>query len=180
MLWAQAQPIQGESYNFDFVNDLNKISITVDGVALQGYQTGENTYAFGTADDQSQFELTYDQATDAITLDINIPIAGNDVVVSYYVDLVQAPTKAGEYQLNTNNSAVLDPAGDTLEPAEFPKPTVKYVTEEAEEPVVPVDPGNNNNNTNNNVNTGTVNVNTDSDGKATSLPKTTYYLLLLV
>ncbi len=163
---------KGESYNFDFVNDLNKISITVDGVALQGYQTGENTYAFGTADDQNQFELTYDQATDAITLDINIPIAGNDVLVSYYVDLVQAPTKAGEYQLNTNNSAVLDPAGDTLEPAEFPKPTVKYVTEEAEEPVVPVDPGNNNNNTNNNVNTGTVNVNTDSDGKATSLPKT--------
>ena len=159
---------QGELYNFDFVNDLDKISITVDGVVLQGSQIDENTYQFGSANDNDQFELVYDPSADAFTLYINTPIAGNDVVVSYYVDLVQAPTIAGEYQLNTNNSAVLDPAGDTLKSAEFPKPTVEYTVEKVEEVVKPSTPDNNN--TNNN--TQVVTVNSDTPDAGEGLPKT--------
>lgn len=158
---------QGEEYNFDFVNDINKIDISVDGTVLDKVAAGENTYNF-TKDGADYFTLKYDPSGDLFTLAINTPIAGNDVVVSYYVDLVKAPTIPGDYKLDTNNSAVLTPAGD-FDDLVFPVPTVTYTVEET--PVTPTDPGDGDN-TNTNNNTQTVNVNTGTDGKASSLPQT--------
>lgn len=156
----------GEPYNFDFVNDINKINVTVDGIPLDKTSYSENSYSF-IKNGSSFLTLAYNPDTDAITVDIQQPVAGNDVAISYYVELVTAPTVAGDYKLNTNNSAVLDPAGN-FEDKTFPVPTVTYTVEEA--PVSPATPDDGNNNTNSN--TQVVTVNSDTPDAGEGLPKT--------
>lgn len=127
----------GDNYDFDFVNDLDKIDVTFNGEALEKAQTAENEYTFYNAAGETAFVLTYDPDADSFTLNINVPIAGDDVVLSYYVELAQAPTEPGDYTLHTNASATITPEGG--DSVTFPDPTIDYTVEE-EEPVTPDEP----------------------------------------
>ena len=101
--------------NFDFVNDIDKISLSVNGEELTKTKvgsTGDNTtcYMFGFKDGSQRFDLTYDPDEDKLTLNIYESIApAQPVTLTYYVALVNKPTAAGTYNLATNKSATLYP-----------------------------------------------------------------------
>ena len=96
---------------------------------------------FGNPDSDGVYPyvLTYDEQADSFTLTFNVPVT-DEVVLTYYAKLVEAPAEPGDYQLQTNESATLDPAGDE-DPIAFPDPTVDYTVAEPEpEPEEPKDP----------------------------------------
>lgn len=128
-----------DTYDFDFVNDASKLSISLQsGKSLAATKISENTYGFGNqlSDGSYEYELVYypegtgNDNNDSFTLTFNVPVAGNAVTLNYSAKLVQAPTTAGEYDLATNEVATLTPQGGT--PTEFPKPTVHYTLKSAE------------------------------------------------
>ena len=134
-----------DDYDFDFVNDLSKITLTVDGREQAKVKVSENVYGFGGYSenlDLYDYLLEYDPKADAFTLSINMPVEiTKPVQLTYSVKLANPKTEAGvygkydadgsqEYEgLYTNNSAVLYPVATGGLPGaaeEFPMPTVSY------------------------------------------------------
>ena len=141
----------GDDYNFDFVNDINKLHLYVNGEELPSTKINDITYSFG----NGRYVLTYyadgytkndTKYNECYVLEINEAISiANTVDFVYNVKLTNPKTEAGTYgeydangengyeSLLTNNVAVLYPVdtkGNALEPEEFPKPTVSYTVSE--------------------------------------------------
>ena len=140
---------KGNSYDFSFVNDLEKIDLTLGGQKLDKEKITDNTYGFGKDSTPAagyKFVLTYNPDQDAFKVDINVPITLKDTLqISYDVHLTNPQEKAGTYgqydqdgskgyqALYTNNEAVLHPVdsnGYQLKDEYFPKPTVSYTVDE--------------------------------------------------
>ena len=139
--------VEGD-YNFDFVADAAKLTMTVGGVKLTTQKIDENKYVFGESDNQGKYPyvLTYSPANDGTekfewTMNVPVTIA-QPVTLTYSVKLMNPKTAAGTYGqydrdgsqgyssgLYTNNSAVLNPidsSGSEGSTYTFPKPTVSY------------------------------------------------------
>ena len=142
----------GTEYDFDFVNEISKLELTVGGKALDKVQIDDYTYGFGpdsTLPKDYQFIVTYypngltrSVAGELFVWDIYVPITIDDKVqLTYSVKLNDPRTDDGEYGiydpdgsenrngLYTNNAAVLYPVdsnGNNGEPEAFDKPTVSY------------------------------------------------------
>ncbi|HIV17808.1 MAG TPA: hypothetical protein IAC82_00610 [Candidatus Merdivicinus intestinigallinarum] len=159
----------GNAYNFDFVNDMNKLTLTVGGEKLDKteiidpeYFGATSGYAFGMNEDgSSQFALYYypngqdGQSDECFVWEINVPIeVGNKVQLTYSVKLTNPQTDPGDYgvfdadgsegysSLLTNKEATLYPVdsnGEAGVPENFAKPTVSY-TVGSGEPSEPTDP----------------------------------------
>ncbi|MCD8361982.1 MAG: VWA domain-containing protein [Lachnospiraceae bacterium] len=102
----------GVAYDFDFINDISRLTLTVDGVALDVTQISENIYGFGVLGDSSDgktypYVLTYyPNGTiykditygECFILEINVPITKNDQVqLTYSVVLTNPQTASGTY-----------------------------------------------------------------------------------
>lgn len=126
-----------DEYDFDFINDLSKLKLTVGGVSLEKEKISDNVYGFGLQMDGNEnrtyrYTLTYhaqNEQTDTASAngeyfrwDINEAITINNTVqLTYTVKLVNPKTEAGTYGqydrdgskgyagLYTNNQAILYP-----------------------------------------------------------------------
>lgn len=116
--------------DFDFIDDLEKISLSVGGETLPIEKVANGKYGFGKQDDGSyRFVLTHTEGSDeTLKLEINETIfPNNPVELKYREKLVNVPTDPGEHILNTNEKATLYPKdgngkkGDSIS---FPVPTV--------------------------------------------------------
>lgn len=128
----------GNEYDFKFINDINNLNLTVNGISLPKEQIVENTsYGFGEKLDNGkyEFELTYYPdgigkearsqeviAGELFRLDINVPITiDKPVQLTYTVQLTNPQTADGTYGqydadgseeyagLYTNKMAILYP-----------------------------------------------------------------------
>ena len=97
----------GTPYDFNFVNNLDKISISVDGVELPKEKVSDNFYSF--QNDDYQFVFIYEpeegEYKEAVGFMIRLGKTGR-VVVSYYEELSEdtRKTEPGEYaDLNASN-----------------------------------------------------------------------------
>lgn len=150
-----------EEYDFDFVNDPSKLSLTVGGTALPVEKIKENLYGFGSlGEGEYRFTLEYipetEQAGDSFVWYINEAVTiTQPVQLVYSVVLTNPQTAPGTYgqydrdgskgydSLYTNNSAVLTPVdsnGQEGMPEAFAKPTVSYNIEENKRPTIPTKP----------------------------------------
>lgn len=149
----------GNDYDFQFVNDLSKLKLTVGGVELDKHEIEENVYGFGHRDGEYQFILSYepnDAGGELLRWEIYVPVSNfNPVQLSYNVQLTNPQTADGTYgqydedgseqydSLYTNVSATLYPVdsnGVAGEPEEFAKPTVSYAVATAPNPDPNPDP----------------------------------------
>lgn len=145
-----------DDYDFDFINDISKLKLTVGGEELDVTQISDNKYGFGKQDDGSyQFNLTYYKdgmvngaSGECFKWDINVPVTIDNIVqLTYSVKLTNPKTEAGTYgeydrdgsqgktALYTNNKAVLYPvSSDDVSgtPEDFNKPTVSYIVQAAQ------------------------------------------------
>ena len=129
----------GWSYDFDFVNDAQYLTLTVGGETRTVTSLGENSYGFGEPNGSTYpFVLTYtpeaDGKDDSFRLDINVPVlASEPVQLTYRVKQVNEEdgNTHGQYDpdgsqnstgLFTNSNATLYPKDGPA--MEFPKPTV--------------------------------------------------------
>ena len=127
------------SYDFDFVNDAQYLTLTVGGETRTVTSLGENSYGFGEPNGSTYpFVLTYtpeaDGKDDSFRLDINVPVlASEPVQLTYRVKQVNEEdgNTHGQYDpdgsqnstgLFTNSNATLYPKDGPA--MEFPKPTV--------------------------------------------------------
>ena len=136
-----------DDYNFDFVADAAKLTMTVGGETLTAVEIEEGTkYGFGPMENGGyRYELTYSPAnddTEKFEWTMNVPVTIDEpVTLTYSVKLMNPKTAAGTYGqydrdgsqgysgLYTNNSAVLNPidsSGSEGSTYTFPKPTVSY------------------------------------------------------
>ena len=143
-------------YNFDFVNDIKTLSLTVGGKPLSVRELapdGNGTSAYGfydpnNASGDNDFVLRYykngqdGNSDECFVWEINVPVSNfAPVQLTYTVKLTNPQTAAGTYgqydedgsegynSLYTNNSAILYPVdsnGVSGEPEAFLKPTVSY------------------------------------------------------
>ncbi|MDY2969926.1 MAG: S-layer homology domain-containing protein [Butyricicoccus pullicaecorum] len=149
----------GNAYNFDFVNDIDKLELTVNGIALDKEKIDEYTYGFGKLEVNSNsarkayytFILRYhpegiEGNSECLVWEINTSISNfAPVQLTYTVKLTNPQTKPGTYgeydadgseekgSLYTNNSATLHPVdsnGVAGAPETFAKPTVSYRIED--------------------------------------------------
>ena len=149
----------GNAYNFDFVNDIDKLELTVNGIALDKEKIDEYTYGFGKLEVNSSstrkayytFILRYypegiEGNSECLVWEINTSISNfAPVQLTYTVKLTNPQTKPGTYgeydadgseekgSLYTNNSATLHPvdSNDVAgAPETFAKPTVSYRIED--------------------------------------------------
>ena len=131
-----------DDYNFDFVNDAEKLSLKVGNETYKAEKTAENTYSFA----NGNYVLTYEKGNgtteEHFVWEINVPVKITEPVqLTYSVKLTNPKSESGTYGtydedgsegytgLYTNDKAVLYPvASDGTEGAaeEFPKPTVSY------------------------------------------------------
>lgn len=140
-----------DDYNFDFVNDQEKLSMKVGGVEYKAVPIGSNQYGFvyNEGSEQYDYVLTYvpgnKTSDEHFVWEINVPVSNfAPVQLIYSVKLVNpktAPGTYGEYDadgskgydgLYTNNKAILTPVdsnGDEGLPEAFPKPTVSYTVD---------------------------------------------------
>ncbi|MCD8077044.1 MAG: DUF5979 domain-containing protein [Lachnospiraceae bacterium] len=103
---------EGIAYDFDFVNDIDCLTLTVDGTALSVTQIDEYTYGFGSATGSSDgttypYVLTYypngttyqdTSYEECFILQINVPVTkNNQVQLTYRVKLTNPQTTAGVY-----------------------------------------------------------------------------------
>ena len=81
----------GNDYDFQFVNDLSKLKLTVGGVELDKHVIEENVYGFGHRDGEYQFILSYepnDAGGELLRWEIHVPVSNfNPVQLSYNVQL---------------------------------------------------------------------------------------------
>ncbi len=136
-------------YNMDFINDISKLELTVNGSALNKTKISNNSYGFGKNEDGSdsyRYVLTYTRDTAAddehFTWEINEAITKDmKVQLTYSVKLTNPKSASGTYGeydaygtnnfsgLYTNNQSVLTPVdsnGKIRPNEEFAKPTVSY------------------------------------------------------
>lgn len=150
-------------YNFDFINQIDRLTLTVDGTKLEAVQIDDTTYGFGPDGEGYQFVLHYypqgvafkgNNYGECFVWDINIPITIDmKVSLTYGVKLMNPQTADGTYGqydadgskgydgLYTNNVATLYPVdsnGQEYQPENFPKPTVSYTVNNGGD--TPVDP----------------------------------------
>ena len=139
----------GGDYNFDFVNDISKLTLTVNGQALEKTAISAASYGFGgDGAGNYDFVVTYypdgqgGSADECFVWDINVPVTKDaPVQLTYSVQLTDPETAPGTYGqydadgsqgyagLYTNDSAVLYPIdsnGSQGFPERFAKPTVSY------------------------------------------------------
>ncbi len=158
--------LNGKAYNFDFINELDKIDVSVGGTKLDKEKVADNHYGFGKTASGYRFEVIYypegtenSNGEECIKWLINEDISNfSRVQLIYSVQLSNPQTEEGTYGqydkngsqgfdgLYTNNSAVLYPVdsdGVAGEAQVFNKPTVSYVVEKADvtEPNPPTDNG---------------------------------------
>ena len=121
--------------DFDFVNDPEKISLTVNGEKLAPEKIddqGGTSYGFGKLQDGTyRYTLRHvDGDQEAIELTLNeAAVPSKPVVLEYSERLVNVPTEPGTHTLKVNESATLHPVdgnGMRGEAYEFPVPTVTY------------------------------------------------------
>ena len=121
--------------DFDFVNDPEKISLTVNGEKLAPEKIddqGGTSYGFGKLQDGTyRYTLRHvDGDQEAIELTLNeAAVPSKPVVLEYSERLVNVPTEPGTHTLKVNESATLYPVdgnGMRGEAYEFPVPTVAY------------------------------------------------------
>ena len=135
--------------NFDFVNDVSKISLNVAGEDLAPEKIDETTYGFGKrADGTYRFTLKYTAGeNEKFVFTLNeAAVPAKPVVLTYSEVLVNKPTEAGTHSLKVNESATLYPVdgnGDKGTASDFPVPTVTYMVaapeQKPEEPTKPAD-----------------------------------------
>ena len=135
--------------NFDFVNDVSKISLNVAGEDLAPEKIDETTYGFGKrADGTYRFTLKYTAGeNEKLVFTLNeAAVPAKPVVLTYSEVLVNKPTEAGTHSLKVNESATLYPVdgnGDKGTAGDFPVPTVTYTVaapeQKPEEPTKPAD-----------------------------------------
>ena len=143
-------------YNFDFVNDIKTLSLTVGGKPLPVTKLapdGNGTSAYGFYDPNNargdnDFVLRYykngqdGNSDECFVWEINVPVSNfAPVQLTYTVKLTNPQTAEGTYgeydangengstSLYTNKEATLYPVdsnGDSGVPENFPKPTVSY------------------------------------------------------
>ena len=156
----------GNAYNFDFVNDIDKLTLTVNGVTLDKEKIADNTYGFGKIfDGKYRFVVTYYKDGTEISgqaygecfvWQINEAVSNfAPVSLTYTVKLTNAQTSAGTYGqydadgskgytgLYTNNGATLFPMdsnGTKGAAEEFNKPTVAYTVSGGTTPTPNPDP----------------------------------------
>lgn len=121
--------------DFDFVNDPEKISLTVNGEKLAPEKIddqGGTSYGFGKLQDGTyRYTLRHvDGDQEAIELTLNeAAVPSKPVVLEYSERLVNVTTEPGTHTLKVNESATLHPVdgnGMRGEAYEFPVPTVTY------------------------------------------------------
>ena len=135
--------------NFDFVNDVSKISLNVAGEDLAPEKIDETTYGFGKrANGTYRFTLKYTAGeNEKLVFTLNeAAVPAKPVVLTYGEVLVNKPTEAGTHSLKVNESATLYPVdgnGDKGTAGVFPVPTVTYTVaapeQKPEEPMKPAD-----------------------------------------
>lgn len=135
--------------NFDFVNDVSKISLNVAGEDLAPEKIDETTYGFGKrADGTYRFTLKYTAGeNEKLVFTLNeAAVPAKPVVLTYSEVLVNKPTEAGTHSLKVNESATLHPVdvyGNEGTASDFPVPTVTYTVaapeQKPEEPTKPAD-----------------------------------------
>lgn len=120
----------GDPYNFDFVNNLDKMSITVDGVALEKTKADDNLYGF--ANDDYEFILMYqeedDETKEAVGIMTRLSNLTGKVVITYYEELTPETrkTEPGEYvNLNASNRSLVYEDEQLLE--ELEPVSVSYI-----------------------------------------------------
>ena len=146
-------------YNFDFVNDIKTLSLTVGGKPLSVRELapdGNGTSAYGfydpnNASGDNDFVLRYykngqdGNSDECFVWEINVPVSNfAPVQLTYTVKLTNPQTVEGVYgkydedgsegytSLYTNKEATLYPVdsnGDNGVPENFPKPTVSYTVD---------------------------------------------------
>ncbi len=135
--------------DFDFVNDPEKISLTVNGEKLAPEKIddqGGTSYGFGKLQDGTyRYTLRHvDGDQEAIELTLNeAAVPSKPVVLEYSERLVNVPTEPGTHTLKVNESATLHPMdgnGMRGEAYEFPVPEVTYTVAEPETPTKPDSP----------------------------------------
>lgn len=150
-------------YDFQFVNDIDKIKIVYGGEELKKEEICANTYGFGpdsSGEEKYKFVLRYhpketgNTSEEQFTVDCNVPVTlKGKLQIVYDVHLNDPQTASGTYgkydkdgskgydSLKTNKEAVLHPIdsnGKELTAEKFPEPTVSYTVSPA--PVTPVTP----------------------------------------
>lgn len=117
--------------DFDLVS--GTFELTVGGKALTCTQNG-NVYSFGDDEKSDRFVVVYDEANDSFTWTINENVSNfAPVQLSYKVKLTNVSTKAGTYEVPTNEYARLTPknsVGVVGQTVEFDIPTVTYTVSE--------------------------------------------------
>lgn len=117
--------------DFDLVS--GTFELKVGGKALTCTQNG-NVYSFGDDEKSDRFVVVYDEANDSFTWTINENVSNfAPVQLSYKVKLTNVSTKAGTYEVPTNEYARLTPknsAGVVGQTVEFDIPTVTYTVSE--------------------------------------------------
>ena len=119
---------KGNEYNFDFISDLDRINVKLNGKTLYKKENKDGSYSFG---EKEEFLLKYDKAKDTFTFTIytNITLM-DELQIIYDVQLTDPQTAPGVYEdLDTNTEAVLHPKdseGNERPDEEFPKPKVSY------------------------------------------------------
>ena len=117
--------------DFDLVS--GTFELTVGGKALTCTQNG-NVYSFGDDEKSDRFVVVYDETNDSFTWTINENVSNfAPVQLSYKVKLTNVSTKAGTYEVPTNEYARLTPknsAGVVGQTVEFDIPTVTYTVSE--------------------------------------------------
>lgn len=139
-----------DDYDFDFVNDASKLTLTVGGQSYAAEKIQDNEYGFKRVDDGYAYTVTYEKGdgkgAEHFVWAINEPVSSfAPVQLTYSVKLVNPKTEAGTYGtydedgsenckgLYTNNRATLYPVDSSgngnYVPEDFPKPTVSYTVD---------------------------------------------------
>ena len=116
-------------YNFNFINDLAKISITVDGVALEKTQISDKVYEFKQGDYDFLFVYQEEdgEAKEAVAVITQTSALSGKVIVNYYEELTPETrkTEIGEYSnLKASNRSQVYVGDDVVE--ELDPVTVSY------------------------------------------------------
>ncbi|MCC8128258.1 MAG: InlB B-repeat-containing protein [Clostridiales bacterium] len=154
-----------DDYNFDFVDDADKLQIMVGGTTvyeaeLISQDENSSRYGFGKQEDGSYlYELDYFPGdlkyNEYFIWYINVKVSNFETVqLTYSVKLAEPKTESGTYgeydrdgsgdstELYTNRVATLypkDSEGNEGDPEDFPMPTVSYTVEDSN-PTTPTDP----------------------------------------
>ena len=134
-IMGEGKDAQGNDYNFDFVNELEKIDIILNDQKLAKVEkedeNGNKYFAFGDEIEDKDgnkyypFTVVYDAEKDSFTWHFNINLTVYDnIKLVYKVKLTNPQEEPGEYtNLKTNKKATITtPDGEY----EFPKPEVEY------------------------------------------------------